>query len=137
MAEQLLDRAQIGAHVEQVRGVAVAHAVRMDAAREAGFERALAQPAARVAVGEPPRRLAGAAPLREEERLREQARRAPRVEVRAQRASRVAAGNGTTRSFPPLPHTRTSPRTRSMSRTSSATISPMRSPAPYISSKSA
>jgi hypothetical protein len=67
-------------------------------------------------------------------------RGSPRTPVRARgrsqpsRALRAAAGRGTTRSLPPLPQTRTSHWCRSTSRTSRATSSPTRSPAPYSSS---
>ena len=92
VAEQLLDLAQVGAHVEQVCRIAVTQPMRMHVARDAAAARAARDDAPHVARPEPARRR-GAAPQRREQRLREQPRRAPRIRPRprAPRAPRRAA----------------------------------------------
>src|SRR5215216_3068178 len=61
MPEELLDRAQVGAPLEQVGGERVAQGVRRDPAPERGATRRDAQPAPHVGGGQP------AAALREEQ----------------------------------------------------------------------
>ena len=70
MAEQLLDLAQIGAHVEQVGGIAVAQPMGVDAVGQADRARAPAQHATHVAYAEPPPRPAARAQRGEERQLR-------------------------------------------------------------------
>ena len=85
--EQLLDLAQVGAHVEQVCRIAVTQAVRMHVAGDPAAARAARDDAPHVARPEPARRRR-AAPQRREERLRQDPRRAPRSDPGRERLAR-------------------------------------------------
>ena len=89
MAEQLLDRAQVRAALQQVRRERVAQGVRVDAALERGVPRPDAQPAAHVGGRQPAAGLA-----EEQRRLVAAARegRAGALEVARERAQRGLAG---------------------------------------------
>ena len=94
MAEQLLDRAQVGAAVEQVRREAVAQRVRRGLARGAGALRPAPHPAAHVARRQPP---AAAAQEQRRARLVPRRRRGPpsrRVRERRPGALEVVAQRG-------------------------------------------
>ena len=72
--EPLLDVAQVGAHIEQMSRVAVAHAMGMDAIPDAGREAALLEDPARVTIAEPSRQVLPTRAQRDEQGLREDPR---------------------------------------------------------------
>ena len=139
MTEQLLDDAQVGPALEQVRRERMAERVRADPAAEAG-------PPGR-ATDRRPGRLAREtpAPVAQEQRpaadgrhvaaLDERAGRGPSSQVVSQ--SRATSPIGTRRSLSPLPMTRTNAPSSERSSRSSPTASLTRRPAAYRSSSSA
>ena len=85
MAEQLLDLPQIGTHIEQVGGVAVAQAVRMDVFAQIGPPRTFGQHPPGLAGCETPGLTLPARPQRNEERLAQHTRMPSDAEPRRQR----------------------------------------------------
>ena len=139
MPEQLLDDAQVGPALEQMRRERVAQRVRADPLGEAGARGRALDRGPGLLAGEP------AAAIAEEERPaadrrdvaeREQRRRAGR---RIQRPSQSSATSptGTSRSLSPLPMTRTKAPSTDRSSRSSPIASLIRRPAAYSSSRSA
>ena len=112
VAEELLDRPQVGATLEQVRRVGVAESVRV---REEPAEDAGVEPPA--ADGDE-QRVAGAS----------YERRPARHGATARSRQAASSPSGTSRSFPPFPRTWTCSRSRSTSARSSPTASAERRP---------
>ena len=111
MAEKLLDRAQVGAALQEVRRVRMAEAWGWGKSRRSVLVSSRRPRAERKSASHAPRASAGRP-------------------SRSQRPSRQAASSptGTRRSFPPLPRTWTCSRSRSTSPRSSPTASAERSP---------
>ena len=124
VAEQLLHRAQVGAALEQVGGRRVPQAVRAHVRRAGHVRQPLVHERRDRALVDPP------SPGAEEQRGSRALDREAGRPWRSQKSRACAAGrpNGTERSLRPLPNTRTTLRSRSMSSTSSPTSSPTRIP---------
>ena len=139
MPEQLLDDAQVGPALEQVRRERVAQRVRADPIGEAGPRGGALDRGPRLLAGQP------AAAIAEEERAAaERARRggargARRADRRIQRPSqsRATSPTGTSRSLSPLPMTRTKAPSTERSSRSRPIASLIRRPAAYRSSSRA